>query len=418
MTAAFRVPELGEGLFEAELVEWKVGEGDAVEPGQALAEILTDKASADLPSPFEGIVVRRLAEEGETIRVGQELIEYEPTGTNGSAAASDRSDEAGREGTATSEPVAAATAVAKPPVATRRRGSIVAASPAVRRLAREAGIDLEGVSGSGRGGRILMRDLVSAIEARGGSGRSERAAPAPPPIDVGEAGTQVRLRGLRRKIAEHMVAAKQNIPHYSLIEECDVTELVRLHQELAPVADERGVKLTFLAFWVKAVVAALKEVPLANATYDEANETIHLHDRYDVGIATATPRGLLVPVVRQADQMNLFELAAAIRRAVGVARGHDATPDDLRGSTFTVTSIGNLAGLASTPIINSPEVAIMGVGRIVDRPRFDAKGEVRRSQVVYLSFSFDHRIVDGAVGAVLAGAVRRRLEAPATLLIP
>ncbi len=429
MTTVFHVPELGEGLYEAELVAWKVREGDVVRPGQALAEVLTDKASADLPSPFHGTIVRRLAEEGSTIEVGQGLIEYEPAGSNTAEAADERSSSAATASADRLDAPAPPTSSGNSPPGneTARTAhhppgpSPVRASPAVRRLAREAGLDLTRLAGSGRGGRILMRDLVAAMEAR--SPRPAANAPASSAtqptlqLDLGMAGQQVPLRGLRRKIAQHMVAAKQAIPHYSLIDECDVTELVRLQGELEPIARQRGVKLTYLAFWVRAVVESLKEVPLANATYDQANELVTLHDHYHIGIATATPKGLVVPVVRDAQRMSLFELADAIRSVVAAARQQRAKPDDLRGSTFTVTSIGNLGGLASTPIINAPEVAIMGVGRIVDRPRFDAKGEIQRASVVYLSFSFDHRIVDGAVGAVLAQAVKKRLESPATLLL-
>jgi pyruvate dehydrogenase E2 component (dihydrolipoamide acetyltransferase)/2-oxoisovalerate dehydrogenase E2 component (dihydrolipoyl transacylase) len=281
-------------------------------------------------------------------------------------------------------------------------------------MAQRLGIDLKKVHGTGPSGRILIDDLARCVE------RTEpHTAPispdvTPPPF---QPGTRAKFLGLRRKIADRMVHAKQTIPHYTYVDECDVTELVRLREQLKSSFADAGIKLTYLPYIVKAAVAALKEVPLVNATLDEAAGEIVLHDHYHLGIATDTPNGLVVPVVRDADQKSLVHLAREISRLTAEARAGKAKSDDLRGSTFTITSIGNIGGLISTPIINPPEVGILGVGKIVKRPVFDEAENIRAAQMVYLSFSFDHRVVDGAVGAAFSNAIMRGLQNPATLML-
>ncbi len=420
MSVAFRVPELGEGVYEAELVEWRVQPGDEVRHGQTLAEVMTDKATMELPSPFHGVIRKLLIEPGTTFQVGQEILQYDPVE---SAAPSEPAG--GTAATPTSvttetpPPVAAspaAVAVAGRPASMGTPDLRVRAAPSVRRMARSLGIDLVTVSGSGPGGRILMEDVAQV--ARREVPTSTAPAPSPPlQFDLGQAGTTIPLAGLRRKVAEQMVRSVSSIPHYSYIDACDVSSLVRLRDELAAPLQADGIKLTYLAFWVKAVVRALQHVPIVNATFSEDDRTITLHDRYDIGIATATEKGLVVPVLRGADRMSLPETARAIDQLVQDVRAMRAKPDQLRGSTFTVTSIGNFGGLASTPIINHPEVAIMGIGKIRRVPAYDAHGAIRPMDEVYLSFSFDHRIVDGAVGAVFANKVIDSLRHPARLLV-
>lgn len=239
-----------------------------------------------------------------------------------------------------------------------------------------------------------------------------------PILDYGVSGTRIRLQGVRRKIAEHLVDSKRRIPHYSYIDECDITELVALRASLREPCAERGLKLTYLAFFVKAAALALKEIPIVNSSLDEGTQEIVLHDHYHIGIAVATPGGLFVPVIHHADQKDIFAIAAEIERLSNEARAGRVKLDDLRGGTFTVTSIGNIGGLISTPIINHPEVAIMGVGKIVKRPVYDSHGNIRPAEMVYLSFSCDHRVVDGAIGAAFGNAVAKRLQSPAALLLP
>jgi pyruvate dehydrogenase E2 component (dihydrolipoamide acetyltransferase)/2-oxoisovalerate dehydrogenase E2 component (dihydrolipoyl transacylase) len=228
----------------------------------------------------------------------------------------------------------------------------------------------------------------------------------------------MKLQGLRRKIAEHLVDAKKRIPHYSYVDECDVTDLVRLRHGMREACARNGIKLTYLPFFVKAVAAALKDVPLVNSSLDEEAGEIVLHDKYHVGIAVATPGGLIVPVVRDADQKDLFTVAAEVERLGTEGKAGRARREELRGSTFTVTSIGGVGGLISTPIINHPEVGIMGVGKVIRRPVYDDHGRLKPADLVYLSFSFDHRVVDGAVGAAFGNAVKRQLEHAAALLVP
>ena len=228
----------------------------------------------------------------------------------------------------------------------------------------------------------------------------------------------MKLLGLRRKIAEHMVTATREIPHYSYIDECDLTDLVRLRTQLRDSFAKAGVKLTYLAFFVKAAARALKEVPIVNSTYDAASGEIRLLDKYNIGVAVATPGGLIVPVVKDADKKDVAAIAGEIERLSSDAKAGHSRLEDLKGGTFTVTSIGNVGGLISTPIINHPEVGIMGLGKVVKRPAYDAHGAIRAADMLYLSFSFDHRIVDGAVGAAFGNAVLKQLQNPTLLLLP
>ena len=410
----FRLPELGEGVYEAELVAWQVKPGDAVKRGQNLMEVLTDKATMEVPSAFAGTIAALAAEPGQPIKVGDVILTYVPAG-----APDEKASAAPRREERKAAPAPAAARTAPPrngpstPAAPTRLA--VKAAPSVRLLARKLGIDLATVRGSGPQGRILIEDLSPSLAGRAA------AAPREEPevrFHYGTPGTRIKLQGLRRRIAEHMVQSKRTIPHYSYVDECDVTRLVELRDSLREPFTQAGLKLTYLAFMVKAAVFALKEVPLVNASLDEDKGEIVLHDRYDIGIAVATPNGLIVPVVRDADRKGLPEIAREVERLSAEARAGRARLEDLRGGTFTVTSIGNIGGLISTPVINHPEVAIVGVGKIIRRPVYDAAGNLRPADLMYLSFSFDHRVVDGAVGAVFANALLHRLRQPAGLLLP
>ncbi len=406
----FALPEIGEGVYEAELVRWLVRPGEAVKAGQPLFEVMTDKATMEVPSPFAGTVTALKAEPGRQIKVGEPVLTYTADHT-APVAAPARSSPAR---SLAAHPSVPARGTNGPPPAGGPATLPVKAAPSVRYLARKLGIDLGGVRGSGPQGRILVEDLSGHVAPK-----EDRPAPAPPAApDYGKPGTRIKLQGLRRRIAEHMVRSKQTIPHYSYVDECDATALVHLRNGVKDAYAKAGVKLTYLAFFVKAVVAALKQVPLVNASLDEEGGEIVLHDRYHLGIAVATPAGLIVPVVRDADKKDLGALAREIDRLSAEARAGRSRRDDLRGGTFTVTSVGNIGGLISTPIINHPEVGILGIGKVVKRPVFDEAGAVRPAEMVYLSFSFDHRVVDGAVGAAFANAVLAQLQAPALLLLP
>ncbi|HTK78674.1 MAG TPA: dihydrolipoamide acetyltransferase family protein, partial [Gemmataceae bacterium] len=272
----------------------------------------------------------------------------------------------------------------------------------------------------GPGGRVLIDDLPAPTAAPTGDG-----VPHAPPhrsvaarLDYGTPGTTIKLAGVRRRIADHLTHAKKTIPHFTYVDECDVTDLVKLRASLREPFEKQGIKLTYLPFFVRAAVAALREVPIVNASLNDETGEITLHDGYHIGIATATPAGLLVPVVRDADKKDLGTIAREIERLTAEARAGRSRLDDLRGGTFTITSIGGIGGLLATPIINHPEVAILGVGRAVKRPVFDAAGNIRPAEMIYLSLSFDHRVVDGAVGAVFGNALIQHLQNPARLLLP
>lgn len=384
----FRLPEIGEGLYEAEVAGWLVKPGDAVKPGQGLLEVLTDKATMEVPAPFAGTIGALRAEVGEQIKVGQVVLTYEGDGAAPS----------------TAEPAAAPVAA----VAVHNDGPAVKAAPSVRLMARKLGIDIGQVRGTGADGRVLVEDLTAAPAANPQAGKA----------DYGIPGTRVKFQGVRRKIAEHLTRAKQTIPHYTYVDECDVTDLVRMRASLKEPLSKQGIRITYLAFVVKAVVGALQEIPLVNASLDEQAGEIVLHDRYHIGIAVATAGGLIVPVVRDADRRSLPELAREIERLRADAVANRLKLEDLRGGTFTVTSIGNIGGLFATPIINHPEVGILGVGKIAKRPVFDEHGQIKAADMVYLSLTFDHRVLDGAIGAAFGNALIRRLANPAALLLP
>lgn len=410
----FSLPELGEGIYEAELVRWLVKPGDAVKRGQSLLEVMTDKATMEVPAPFAGAIVSVAGQPGERIKVGDIILSYTLAGGSEiiAPAAAKRAEAA-----AATVPVATAPAALAANGAAQHGAPAPIAAPSVRHFARKLGIDLSRVPGSGPGGRILLDDLTAQI-SRSPIEQAARKEPEPFAFDVGVPGTRVRLQGLRRKIAEHLIEAKKRIPHYSYIDECEITEMVKLRTALREPCAARGLKLTYLSFFIKAAAHALKEVPIVNSSLDEQTQEIVFHDHYNVGIAVATRGGLVVPVVHDADKKDIYSIAAEVERLGSEAKAGRVKLDDLRGGTFTVTSIGNIGGLISTPIINHPEVGILGVGRVVKRPVYDKDLNIRPADIAYLSFSFDHRVVDGAVGAVFGSAVVRHLQNPATLLLP
>jgi pyruvate dehydrogenase E2 component (dihydrolipoamide acetyltransferase)/2-oxoisovalerate dehydrogenase E2 component (dihydrolipoyl transacylase) len=411
----FQVPELGEGVYEAELVSWLVKPGDIVKRGQALMEVMTDKATMEVPSRFAGRIAELRAEPGQQIKVGQVVLTFEEDKDMQKQGGTQTRSRPDKETEGNGQPQQKQQVKRAKPSIRSSPGVALRAAPSVRQLARKLGIDLGGVRGSGPEGRIIIGDLSQLVHSRPQEKQLPRAEPK---VDYGKPGTRIKLIGLRRKIAEHMALSKRTIPHYSYMDECDVTELVRTRDSLKETYAAAGVKLTYLAFIVKAAVGALKEIPLVNAWMEEDKGEIVLHDRYDIGIAVATPQGLIVPVVRGADKKSLGEIAHEIERLSSDARAGKPKLEDLRGSTFTVTSVGNIGGLISTPVINHPEVGILGIGKIVKRPMYDPAMNIRPADILYLSLSFDHRVVDGAVGAVFGNALCRRLTNPLPLVLP
>ncbi len=399
----FPLPELGEGVYEAELVSWLVQVGETVKRGQNLMEVLTDKATMEVPSPFAGTISSLQAEPGQQIKVGDIILSYEPTGAPEPEP---------------KLPVPTGTDQKQKPVSISKSSNgssstppSVKAAPSVRLLARRLGIDLQKVPGSGPEGRILIEDLTSHMTLS----PHAKEKSTPHGWDLGTPGTRRPLVGIRRKIAEQMVRSTHTIPHFSYIDECDLCALVHLRESLKETARRKEVKLTYLAFFVKAVVTALKEVPLVNSSLE--GEELVLHDKYNIGIAVSTPQGLLVPFIHEADKKDLFQIAAEVEQLSHQARDGKIHREDLIRGTFTITSIGNIGGLTTTPIINHPEVGIMGIGKVVKRPVYDDVGQLKPAHMIYLSFSFDHRVVDGAIGALFGNAVIQQIHNPATLLV-
>jgi len=411
----FALPAVGEGLLEVELIRWLVQPGDPIQRGQPLVEVMSDKASMEVYADFQGVAGQQLAEAGSKVKVGQDLLIYSTAECPAAAPAkmpTIRGEFSGLLNATHGNGTAVAT-IAEPV-----KSHAQAAAPSVRLMARKLGLELDEIKGSGPAGRILLDDIAKHVQT---SAQRE----APPPIqsakilfDVGKPGTRMKLTGLRRKIAEHMSASKTNIPHYSYIDECDLSELVRIRAQLKDKFAKAGVKLTYLPFFVKAIARAMQDVPIVNSTFDTATQEITIHDTYNIGIAVATPTGLIVPVLKDADQKDIAAIATEIDRLGADARAGKAKLDDLKGGSFTVTSVGNIGGLISTPIINAPEVGIMGIGKILTRPVFDKLGNVIPAEMVYFSFSFDHRIIDGAVCATFANLVIQQLQNPAALLLP
>jgi pyruvate dehydrogenase E2 component (dihydrolipoyllysine-residue acetyltransferase) len=409
MPFQLELPDIGEGVVEAEIQKWFVVEGDQVVEDQPLVEVMTDKATVVIPSPRRGRVVRRCWKEGEVAKVHSPLVEIEVEEGPASATVT-----ATVTTTVTTTPMAAPMApVALHPAQHHASPAIdgrkALATPAVRALARELGLEVNRVTGTGPGGRVTKADLAAL-----------QAAPARPAAapDLASARPDERLpfRGLRRKIAEKMALSKRTAAHFTFVEQCDATELKRLKEAMAAAAAAEGVRLTYLPFVVKAVVAALKAHPKLNAALDEAAGEIVLKKRYDLGIASATEGGLLVPVVRGADGRSLLDLAREIERLSGDARAGKARPEDQGNSTFTITSLGALGGLFATPVLNHPEVGILGLHRIRPTPVV-RDGQVVVRDVMHVSVTSDHRVVDGHEAAAFCYEVIKYLEEPNLLFM-
>lgn len=432
----FLLPDLGDGMAEAELMTWLVAEGAPVTEHQPIAEVQTDKAVVELPSPVTGILVAHGAAAGGMIKLHGLVAAFEVPDnrpTSGTAAPAPGRPEV----VATLQPTAPGSSAAHPagavqakePAASNARRPL--AAPAVRQLARTLGVDLAGVAGSGPGGRVLRED-VQAAAAPGTPAHfaTDVIASAPQSFDgtppaaadlsqVEEreaASTRTPLRGLRRAVARRMTETLRTVPHVTGLIEIDITKLEKLLQDLRPAAEAEDVRLTWTAFFALATVQALREFPQLNASLDLEREEIVQHRHIHLGIATATAEGLLVPVVRDADSLSLLELAAEIARVSGAARERTATAAELTGSTFTLTNYGSVGGWYGTPMVNAPEIGIVGFGSVAQRPAV-VDGELAVRTMVALSHTVDHRLIDGAVNASFGAAIRRRLEEPRLLLL-
>ena len=416
-TRVIKVPDIGEGVAEVELVGWHVGVGDIVREDQVLAEVMTDKATVEIPAPVGGKVLALGGEAGATITVGSELIRLDVPGAPDQAEPPPPPKQPAPRA-AEPEPAPAVappapetrTPIALRPGPPRPPGEKPLASPAVRQRARDAGVDLRQVRGSGPAGRILHADLDAFL--RGTGAASPAAAGRAPDTTIED----VKIVGLRRQIAQRMAESKRRVAHFAYVEEVDVTALEELRAVLNGSAGTERTRLTMLPFLMRAVVRAVAEFPLMNALYDDEADILHRHGGVHLGIATQTPSGLMVPVVRHAEARDLWDCAAEMRRVSEAARAGTAARDELAGSTITITSLGALGGIVSTPIINRPEVAIVGVNKLVVRPVWQDGGFVPR-KVMNLSSSFDHRIIDGHDAARFIQRIKGLLETPATLFM-
>lgn len=416
-----KLPDVGEGIAEAELVEWHVKVGDIVREDAVLGAVMTDKATVEIPSPADGQVMWLAGEVGDMLAIGSDFVRLsvdaksEPTTEVTKPAPRAAGTSAGKPSDAASAPPASSSAPPIPPTLqpyvapARSAGERPLASPAVRLRAREAGADLRQLRGTGPAGRITHDDL-DAYLARSRSGAA--AASYQPKTAVED----IKIAGLRRKIAEKMSIASSRIPHITYIEEIDVTALEELRAKLNDRKRSGLPKLTVLPFLMRAMVRAIEEQPHLNAHFDDETGIVHQHAGVHIGIATQTSAGLMVPVVRHAEARELFDCAAEVTRLADAARAGTATRDELTGSTITITSLGALGGLATTPIINHPEVAIIGVNRIATRPHWDGAAFVPR-KMMNLSSSFDHRVIDGFDAAQFVQRIKELLETPAMIFI-
>ena len=416
----FKLPDLGEGTVEAEIVNWRVKPGDTVAEDDVVVEVMTEKAAVEVPAPVSGRVLSTTGSPGDMVPVGAELIVLE---TQPEAVAQATASPVGKSAPAsTTSGNGAAAAQATQAVVAARAGG-VATSPAIRRRAHEAGIDLRQVAGSGPNGRIVPRDLDAYVARRAPQPTPLRATPKAVPASAAEARVapsgateEIKVIGLRRIIAQRMTEAKRNIPHFAYVEELDVTELESLRRHLNGALAPGAPALTYLPFLALALVRVLQDFPQCNAHYDAERGVIVRHKSVHLGVATQTADGLKVPVVHDAQALTLWDLAAEMRRVSEAARTNKAKREELTGSTSTITSLGKLGGIASTPIINAPEVAIIGVNRALERPVV-VDGAIAIRRTMNLSSSFDHRFVDGYDAAAMIQALKECLEHPATIFI-
>ena len=424
-TYAFKLPDIGEGVVEGEVVEWMVSVGNAVKEDDPILSVMTDKATVEIPSPVDGKVTKIIGEPGDILPVGEVCIEFEVDGA-GNASVPDDEVEAKPEPVVEPAPAEVAPkpepVVEKPvepvvdttPVA-RAAGTKALASPAVRQRAREANIDLQIVAGSGPGGRISHADLDRHIA--GGASGAYSFAPIGATVKTKLTGTEdVKVIGLRRKIADSMMSSYSTIAHFSYFEEVDITALEELRQHLNATRPEGAPKLTYLPFIMQALVKALRESPECNALYDDEANVVTRHQAIHLGIATQTDRGLYVPVVKHVEAMDIWQSASEMVRVTSATRDGKASADELSGSTFTITSLGRLGGLGATPIINKPEVGILGVHNAKERA-VGRNGQIVVRRMMNLSSSWDHRVVDGHDGATLVQKVKTLLENPATIFM-
>ncbi|ERG66370.1 MULTISPECIES: dihydrolipoamide acetyltransferase family protein [Exiguobacterium] len=423
----FKLPDIGEGIHEGEIVKWFVKAGDTVKEDDILLEVQNDKAVVEIPAPVDGTVKEVKVSEGTVAVVGDVLITFDiegdaPAGEEEAAPEQPKAEEK-------TEDVKEDVKEDGPREVQLHKSERVIAMPSIRKYAREKGVDIREVQGSGDNGRVLKEDIDAfangeAPTAEATTEKTESVAPAaaakteikPYESATPELETREKIRGIRKAISKAMVNSKHTAPHVTLMDEVDVTKLVALRKEFKQVAADQGVKLTYLPFVVKALTAAAKAYPAINASIDDVNEEIVYKNYYNIGIAADTDNGLVVPVVKEADRKSIYALATNINELAGKAREGKLAGDDMKGGSITITNIGSAGGQWFTPVINHPEVAILGIGRIAEKAVVK-DGEIVAAPVLALSFSFDHRLIDGATAQNALNMVKRLLQDPALLMM-
>jgi pyruvate dehydrogenase E2 component (dihydrolipoamide acetyltransferase) len=430
MAFEFRLPDIGEGVVEGEVVKWLVKAGDTVREDQPMVEVMTDKATVEIPSPRAGVIKEIRAPEGKMCAVGAVMVVIEESGAAKASVEKQPTANEERQFADAKLPASLKTGAeagrhgsngAGAQVIAMRGDGKVLATPATRKLARDLGVDLSMVRATGENGRVTKEDVQAfaqggASAPSGGAQTAAARAYAPVPAHREQGDERVPFRGVRKKIAENMHRSRQTAAHFTYVEECDMTELVALRKRAKARAEERGIKLSFLPFIVKAVCAGLKKFPIVNSTLDEQTQEIVLRKRYHIGVAAASEAGLIVPVLKDADQRSLFDIAQQLDLLSEKAKTGKATRDELTGSTFTISSLGTLGGVLATPIINHPEVAILGVHKIKQAPVV-RDGQIVIRDIMNLSISLDHRIVDGYEGAQFLQHVIGLLEDPTLMFM-
>ncbi|KAB7669309.1 dihydrolipoamide acetyltransferase family protein [Bacillus sp. B1-b2] len=427
MAFQFRLPDIGEGIHEGEIVKWFVKPGDTVKEDDVLCEVQNDKAVVEIPSPVEGKVEEVLVEEGTVAIVGDVLITFDAPGYENLQFKGDHGDEAPAE---EAKPEAAKEEAQAPAAEEVDPSKRIIAMPSVRKYARDKGVNIQLVSGTGKNGRISKEDIDTFLN--GGAApaaaaettteapvANETATKAPQPIAIPEGDfpeTREAMSGIRKAIAKAMVNSKHTAPHVTLMDEIEVSKLVAHRKKYKDVAAAKGIKLTFLPYVVKALTSALKEFPALNTSLDDAtNEIVHKH-YYNIGIAADTEKGLLVPVVKNADRKGIFNISNEINELAGKARDGKLAPTEMKGASCTISNIGSAGGQWFTPVINHPEVAILGIGRIAEKA-IVKDGEIVAAPVLALSLSFDHRMIDGATAQNAMNHIKRLLNDPELLLM-
>lgn len=435
MAYEFRLPDIGEGVAEGEITKWFVKAGDVVKEDQPLCEVMTDKATVEVPSPVAGKVLELRAKVGEKVPVESVLVVLDAGGASAKSHGSAHAAPAAAKASAAAAPAktqkTAGTVSAPPPAPVEHVATAtmtptpmrVLAAPATRKLARELGVDLKQIRGSGPNGRVTKEDVRGfgqssrVVEVRPGEYAPGNTQRIPAPLPTGPREEHIPMIGLRRKIAEQMRKSKDTAAHFTYVDEVDVTELVLLRGEAKARGAAQGVSVTYLPFIMKALVEGFRRFPMLNSTMDEAKNEIIVKRYYNFGIAVDTDKGLIVPVVKDVDRKSIYDLARDIQVISEKARVGKLGLEDLRDGTFTITNAGNIGGLFATPVINIPEVAILGVHKIQKRPVVRENNQIVVREVMYLSISIDHRVVDGATGARFMNEVIRVLQNPALLFL-